>query len=165
MFEYTHSSFPNRKRSPEYPIFSETRGRLQTLGTRECLWTVRPAFNFPGWLGHHWTRFRLWTLRRHGHHWTLQRRGCLNCSTGLQLSGLEFFRLLFEFNLRFNRQFSSDTEPFKPFTCILALSIDATQQDKRRIDITLYKNLWYSSLGPMHQASYCLCWLPHRVLL
>ena len=34
-----------------------------------------------------------------------------------------------------------------------ASDIDATQQDKRKIDITSYKNLWYSSLGPKHQAS------------
>ena len=31
MFEYIHSSFPDRKRSPEYPIFSEMKSSLKLM--------------------------------------------------------------------------------------------------------------------------------------
>ena len=31
MFEYIHSSFPGRKRSPEYPIFSEIKSSLKLV--------------------------------------------------------------------------------------------------------------------------------------
>ena len=71
-----------------------TRFHLWTLRRHGRLWTVRPVFYFPDRLGRHWTRFRLRTLRRRG-----------------------------RFNLHFDRQFSSDMQPFKPFTCILALPI------------------------------------------
>ena len=106
MFKYIHSSFPDRKRSPEYPIFSEMKSSLKLVAVFELF--GRPALDFPGRLGRHWTRFGLRTLRRRGHHWTrlhlwtLQRRGwlSLNCSTGLQLSGLEFFSLSIQLTLR-----------------------------------------------------------------
>ena len=131
-FEYIDSSFPKHKHSPEYPISFEMKSSLKLVAVFELF--VRPALDFPGRLGRHWTRFCLRTLWRDG--WlslnplfVFERRGwsSLNCLTGLQLSGLEFLssslRRRAWFNLHFDRQFSSDTQPFKPFTCILAQSI------------------------------------------
>ena len=80
---------------------------------------VRPAFDFPDRLEFFCYRTRN-CFRTRGHLWTVR-------STSLRLSGstwIFFFFELFEgFNLHFDRQFSSDTKPFKPFTCTLALSI------------------------------------------
>ena len=43
-FEYIHSSFPDRKRSPEYPIFTEMKSSLKLMATFELF--IQPAFDF-----------------------------------------------------------------------------------------------------------------------
>ena len=82
MFEYVHSSFPKRKRSPESQsslkwnliwneVFSETRGCLRTLQRCGCLW-IRFCLRTLQRRVFLWTSYPLRTLRRRGCLWTIR---------------------------------------------------------------------------------------------
>ena len=104
-FEDIHSSFPKRKRSPEYAIFSKMKSYLKL----RLLWNLWSSFNcLTGlWLsGLTWSLLNSLLSSNSSKAWLSLNSlsslnssvawSSLNCSTGLQLSGLEFFRLLFE---------------------------------------------------------------------
>ena len=108
--EYIHSSFPERKRSSE-PIFSEMMNTFPLhFPIENVLQSTRLSRST--WI---FLVFVLVVV------FELVAAFQLSVRPAFDFPDWNFFRR--RFNLHFDRQFSSDTQSFKPFTCTLAPSI------------------------------------------